>query len=151
MQGIVSCWNHDRPACSKHTISERRARAGRSIGGASRCRSMASNTSTNLHLGSRIGYLSILVSSTVSWATDSHLRGASSHFKASTTAPMMRSKRCRPVMHCVELARAYWKPPAEASAPTCSESWARRRSRMLDFPVASVPWTTTFRQGKALG
>lgn len=133
------------------TISDSRARAGSSVDGASLWRSTASRTSTKRHRGSLAGYLSILTSSTVSCASDSQRRGTSSHCSASATAPMMRSNRCRPVMHCTELTTAAWSPPACGCVDMCATSRSRSCSTMADFPVAEVPWTTRLRHGAASG
>lgn len=133
------------------TISDNRARAGRSVGGASLCPSIASKTNTNLHLGSLSGYPTILTISTVNCASVSHRRGTSSHSSALATSPTMRSNRCRPVMHCTELTTAAWRPPDSASALTCVTNWETSWVTMADLPVAVAPWTTRFRQGAASG
>jgi hypothetical protein len=113
----------------RRTISESRARAGSSVGGASLCLSTASSTSTNFHRGGLSGYLSILLSSTASWASVSQRLGlcSSGHSRASATAPTMRSKRCRPVMHCVELTMA-WR----------MRSWVEEEEEEADDAVSSV-------------
>lgn len=64
---------------------------------------------------------------------------------------MMRSNRCRPVMHCTELTTAAWNPPACGSVDMCATSRSRSCSTMADFPVAEVPWTTRLRHGAASG
>jgi len=163
------------------TISDRRASAGSSVGGASLCRSMASSTRTNLQRGSRVGSLSIAPSATVSCDSVSqrlrcwsHLRRSSSsrasRRSASATAPTMRSKRCRPVMHCAALTMAYRRlaPPSlllttlllppPSALPSALPLTGRDSARCdrscdvtADLPVASVPWRTRLRQGAASG
>lgn len=67
------------------TISDSLARAGNRVRGASRWRSTPSKTSTKRKWSGRGVYLSILLSSTVSWDTVSHLDGAASHARAWAT------------------------------------------------------------------
>jgi hypothetical protein len=148
------------------TISESRAKAGSKVGGASRCLSTASNTSTNLHLGSRVRSFSIVLMATDSCAIvsqrlclpgseagveDDDSAASMTNCKASATDPTIRSNKCRDVMHWAALTTAYPNPPLCGSVAMCSASRASSCSVMLDLPVDSVPWTTRFRQGAALG
>lgn len=117
--------------------------------GASRWRSMPSNTSTKRKVSGRGVYLSILESSTVSCDIVSHLGGRVSHCRASHTFPTRLSKRWRVVMHSIELTMANLTvgPPSLLSFSKSS----RRVVAMAVLPVASVPYRTRFWQGAAVG
>ena len=120
------------------TISDSRARAGRRVGGASRCRSMESRTRTKRKPSGLGVYLSILDSSTVSWEMVSHLGGGRSHCSDEATLPTRLSKRWRLVTHSIELTmvcRMCGSPPPCSLGSSC---W-RREVVMALFPVASVP------------
>lgn len=111
---------------------------------------MASKTRVKWKPLGWLGYNSILDSSTVSWDMVSHRAGLPSQSRASATAPTALSKRCRPVMHSIELTIAYLSWLVEESA-VFSASFSNTAPVTALFPVASVPWTTTFLHGAAFG
>lgn len=89
------------------TISDSLARAGKSVGGASLWRSMASNTSIKPRMLDAGAYLSNLESSKVNCAKFSHLGMDVFEPTACATFLTVVSKRCLPVTHSKELAIAY--------------------------------------------
>lgn len=149
------------------TSSDRRAKAGINVGGASLCLSTSSSTRMNLHAGSLAGPSSIVLMVADSCAIVSQrLRLPSaavdveddvspdspSNFKASATEPTIVSNKCLAVMHCAAFMTAYFSPALRVSVQgRVSTRFASSRLVMLDLPVASVPWRTRLRQGAALG
>ena len=112
-RGVITCkfgeiLGDDGGRGGELTNSPKRASAGRSVGAGSRCRSIPSNTRMKRSLLSR---------RTWSWATKaarfSHLPSISKCvdpsprlLKVSRTAEMVCSRRCRVVMHSLELTMA---------------------------------------------
>lgn len=115
------------------TNSPKRASAGKSVGGASRCWSMPSSTSTNF---SRIRSMFCKCDTRALMFSHRPVYVCTSPLTASTcklwcTAAAMRSSRCLPVMHslhCTIMCR-------------CSLA-SRYDLMMLLFPVAWVPYAT---------
>lgn len=86
------------------------AKAGSRVGGASRCRSMPSNTSTNLRFPSSSDVFQLArsrLSSTTSCDKLSQRPMGPFHSTALATAPTDCSRRCLPVMHSAVLTMAY--------------------------------------------
>lgn len=126
-------------AVGRPTISDSRAREGRRVAGASRCRSMASKTRTKRKSLCRGGWRSILESSTVNCDRFSHLDGLLSQSSASATLLIVRSSRWRPVMHSIELTMVYRKRLVCSEPSSRLASFSRTASVTAVFPVASVP------------
>ena len=113
------------------TISPRRARAWRSVGGASRCLSMPSKTSTNLAVCSSSRPRRTAKLLRFSQRPSMSLKAIVPCFSTSCLhASTVRSSRCLPVMHSLDLTMA------------CGTSSACRTSVIARlFPVAFVPCT----------
>lgn len=86
----------------RRTISPNLAKAESKVGGASRCRSMPSNTSTNVRFWSSSDVFQLarsLLSSTTNCDRFSQRPTGPFHSTALATAPTDCSRRCLPVMH----------------------------------------------------
>lgn len=134
-------------------ISASLARAGSRVGGASRCRSIPSNTRTNLRCLNPVQRSTSLLSSTTSCARFSHRPTLSGQSMAVATAPIVCSNRCLPPMHSADLIIAYRMSSSCPAFPlTCPficffDNSSRVALVMAVFPVASRPCRTMFRHG----
>lgn len=140
-------------------ISASLARAGMSVGGASRCLSIPSNTRTNLRCPS-LSFDSVhpsinLLNSTSNCARFSQRPTVWEGSIAFDTALTVCSKRWRPPIHSADLTIAYrsssssWACPLACPLLRFADSSARIDSVMMVFPVASSPYKTRFRHGAA--
>jgi hypothetical protein len=140
------------------TISPNLANAGGRVGGASRWRSMPSNTSTNLlfPFSDAVQLERSLLSSTTSCERFSQRPTGPFHSTALATAPTVCSSRCLPVMHSALLTMAYRRlscgvsPLGVPLVASCSVASSSRIALVIElFPVASRPWRMIFRLGAA--
>lgn len=131
-------------------ISPIRANAGSKVGGASFCRSMPSNTRTNLCFVACASFVEVQPSSsfptsTTNCARFSHLGILPLHSTAFAIAPIVCSNKCLPDIHSALLIMEYFNSLLNCSSGTslCARELADNASRiafvMADFPVASSP------------
>lgn len=133
------------------TTSPNLARAGSNVGGASRCPSIPSNTSTSLCLRfpslRAVSDSRYFWSSTTNWGSPSHRPILPSQPIAFATAPTVCSRRCLPVIHSALLTMAYRRLSSNSSfsftgVPSYNlfvDSASRSAFVIALFPVASKP------------
>lgn len=129
---ISDCWE-DAEGITSLTISPSRARAGMRVGDASRWRSMPSRTSMNFSFPCSKCWSSTTKALMLSLRPSRLLASSSCpcSFKASFIEAIVRSRRCRVVMHSCD--RTIVEGVSIAS---------RNASTVRLLPVASTPWTT---------
>lgn len=83
--------------------------------------------------------MSILDSSTVNCDRFSHRVGLACHSSASATLLIDRSRKCRPVIHSIELTIAYLRSSSGCDSSSVLASFSNTASVTALFPVDSVP------------
>lgn len=135
--GVISGRVKELKSIVSPTISPILANAGNSVGAASLCRSIPSNTSTNFSSYVRSSVCNCPMNTAI-FSQRPSILGSASASRPAAINPSLQAKRacsrsCRVVMHSADLTIAKGR----------EECWRRVRT-VSDLPVEGVPWTTTF-------